>query len=236
MNDPSPLIIDKIKKLLSLSESPNENEAALAMEKVYRLLAKYELSVEEVQGEVNSIQQLAFQSKSRSAFYERYLRLVVADVYKVGLVIQAGFKESPSGYIRQNTFYFVGKRHQIEVAKYVHDFLYELIKKKWGVYKKGLGKLPRKLLYAHKRGYWCGFSEAVYKNLKKKIEGMNEQEGLVLVKDPEIDEYTRNFKRAPALKEQTVMNVSYLKGFELGMETDVNPACESGEQLAALES
>lgn len=41
-------IIEKIKKLLSLSESSNENEAKIAMLKAQELLMKHKLSMREV--------------------------------------------------------------------------------------------------------------------------------------------------------------------------------------------
>ncbi|MBR4598749.1 MAG: DUF2786 domain-containing protein, partial [Treponema sp.] len=44
------LIKSKIKKLLALSKSPNENEAALAMEKATALMAQYRLDESEFSG------------------------------------------------------------------------------------------------------------------------------------------------------------------------------------------
>lgn len=42
------IIIDRIAKLLALSNSPNEHEAALAAERAQELLEKYNLSMEEI--------------------------------------------------------------------------------------------------------------------------------------------------------------------------------------------
>jgi len=39
-------VINKVKKLLRLSNSPNENEALLAQEKAYELMTKYHLSID----------------------------------------------------------------------------------------------------------------------------------------------------------------------------------------------
>lgn len=43
-------IIDLIKKCLALAGSPNENEAARAMEKAQELLAKYNVTMDQVKG------------------------------------------------------------------------------------------------------------------------------------------------------------------------------------------
>lgn len=43
-------ILDKIKKLFALTQSPNENEAFAASQMAMKLLHKYQLSVEEFQG------------------------------------------------------------------------------------------------------------------------------------------------------------------------------------------
>src|SRR5262245_21357752 len=41
-------LLDRVRKLLALSTSPNENEAALAAEKAQALLAEHKLSMDEV--------------------------------------------------------------------------------------------------------------------------------------------------------------------------------------------
>lgn len=48
-------IIDKIEKLLALSKSPNENEALAAADKAYAMLAQYNLTLDDLNGEKDPV-------------------------------------------------------------------------------------------------------------------------------------------------------------------------------------
>ncbi len=47
-NEENKIILEKIKKLIALSESPNESEAAAALSKVQVLLAKHDLTMTDI--------------------------------------------------------------------------------------------------------------------------------------------------------------------------------------------
>jgi hypothetical protein len=63
-------VIEKIKKLLALSQSPNEHGAALAAEKVSVLLAQYNLSYSDIDGEedIDAIEVVLEAGKSFSSW------------------------------------------------------------------------------------------------------------------------------------------------------------------------
>lgn len=72
VNDPHDKIIDKIDKLLHLSRSDNENEARAAMVKAQELIAKHNISREEL-GQEEERQVVTMTSQ---AFGEEWVQMV----------------------------------------------------------------------------------------------------------------------------------------------------------------
>jgi hypothetical protein len=69
-------VLDKVKKLLALAQSPSEAEAAAALAKASVLLAKYGLSMAEVQQE-EDVQEAVLLEKQRLRVWESFLVSVV---------------------------------------------------------------------------------------------------------------------------------------------------------------
>jgi len=121
-------IIVKIQKLLSLSDSPNENEAAQAAAKATELLQKYNLSMETVDsskiGETGKVerQRHKYAKSKRRTRWEVDLSSAVAD---------ANFCKCLYGFYHIT---FIGKPHNIKVARYMFEQLAERLY--WIVYEK----------------------------------------------------------------------------------------------------
>lgn len=76
MND---AIVEKIKKLLALSGSNNENEAASALRKAHQLLLDYDLSMDQVEKSENNIHSLELLKFAREQAWKTVLVNAVAD-------------------------------------------------------------------------------------------------------------------------------------------------------------
>ena len=128
-------IIEKIKKLLALAESSNENEAALAAERVQDLLAKYNLThmdlKEEVDEEFVTDADVEVRTDVGGAIWQRPLRSAVARLYFCMHFYTACKRPMPGKtwtytYDRHS---YVGAPHNVIVAKLMSDFLVDTVLK-----------------------------------------------------------------------------------------------------------
>jgi hypothetical protein len=77
MERPSDEILSKVRKLLALGESPSEAEAASALAKAQSLLARYGLSVQDVEDEGPEVVESPILEKKRLRAWESHLVAVV---------------------------------------------------------------------------------------------------------------------------------------------------------------
>lgn len=94
-------ILEKIKKILALSSSSNEAEAALALEKAQNLMARYDLSERDI---------------LLSSRWKNDLAAIIGNAF--------GCEVIPCGP-RDQYLLFIGIRQQEDVAEYVFDVLYQ---------------------------------------------------------------------------------------------------------------
>lgn len=113
-------IIDKIRKLLALSTSPNENEAALAAAKAKELLDQYELT--EVDLVKQEIEEKKFDTGTIAVpQWRKSLASNVANSYGCGWYYSSGCKLYHEPNINGKiTFY--GPELDVEVAIYICEF------------------------------------------------------------------------------------------------------------------
>lgn len=113
-------VITKIQKLLALSKSPNEHEAALALAKAQELLDRENLSLSEVEGvSTSDIETFLMDSKSRFPYWEQFLFTSLAKVSSCH-----PYSESRQ---RRIHLWVVGYKQDIEVFGYFLNFLKKTI-------------------------------------------------------------------------------------------------------------
>ena len=125
-------VIEKVRKLLALAQSPNEHEAAAAMDKAQELLAIHNLDMTQVESEEaeSSVTQDYVRTESVGWAWQRHLRGAVAMMYFCRYYFK--FEKVPTsrrscGYIRYDLHFYVGEKHNIEVAKLMSDYLVDAV-------------------------------------------------------------------------------------------------------------
>ena len=118
--DTSSQVIEKLRKLLRLSESANEHESALALQHAQEiaLLHKIELaSIAKHDEPAASEGPVGRQARTyrRKAMSQRYIVPIISRYFNVKLIYGSG-----SGHKK---VWYIGTRSDIEFAKYVYDFL-----------------------------------------------------------------------------------------------------------------
>lgn len=128
---PNEKILDKIRKLLALSTSSNEYEAALAASKAQELLLKYNLEMSQLKQDVgDEIERWNFRTPFRDSWLS-YLMGAVASANLCRVVQGGGWKtgrrEWENGPFtageRVREFYLFGKKPNLEVTEFMYEYL-----------------------------------------------------------------------------------------------------------------
>lgn len=218
-------IINKIKKLLALSESSNEHEAKVALIKSQELLIKHKLSIKDIK-EYKDIKINVIENKTNVSFTKAKWKGRLAYVIGENFGCYSYFKTR-----RNNTVTFMGKDEDVTVCTIVLDYAIDCInnsikKLKYQYYKK------HSTVKGLENDYALGFIEGL-ENAFEKQKMSNQEWGLVLVKDQAvIDRYkgmkfkgslniSRNFKG---------FNEVYQQGIEDGKKFSITDKVEEGEE------
>ena len=145
-------LIDKIRKLLALAGSPNENEAASASEKAQALLAEHNLSMSDVKSGTEKGADFIINGDTvtNARPWRRSLGATIAKLY-----FCTYFFTTVGSDDRHS---FVGEKHNIEVARLMFEYLTKTVDR---LSRDGSRKVP-----AHERsGYKTSFRWACSQRL-----------------------------------------------------------------------
>lgn len=211
---------DKIRKLLALSESPNEHEAKAALLKARQLMAEHKLTEAELKDvekqQVKDIKTDITCSKRRNPWIIG-LSAVIGENYRC-----QGYRHHAYGAQTQQVG-FVGLEDDVEVCvtifKYAVDcVLSEIkrIKKENACYYSSYAK---KLCDSYGYGFVLGIKEAFAKQQEENESGW----GLVLTIPKEVAEATQGFghKEFRSQTQNDISGVEYFKGYSNGKEFDL---------------
>lgn len=136
-------IIEKIKKLLALAQSANENEAALAAARAQEMLAKYNIEVQEVEKEVSSNIGNEGVVFKYSAPWQRGLRKACANMYFCSYYFADDYEQVVRGkrviYAKREKHFYVGEPHNRAIAILMSEYLIEAVRR---LAKEGAKKIP----------------------------------------------------------------------------------------------
>lgn len=105
-------VIDKVKKLLALGESDNENEAKSALLMAQKLMAKYDINVE-VAGEETIAYSKEVCQHRYDAAYRKPLGRLIADNFRCEMYLCGGH------------ITFFGRENDARIAKEAFEYAYE---------------------------------------------------------------------------------------------------------------
>lgn len=119
-------LIDKIRKLLALSTSPNENEAMAAAQKVQDLLAEHNLDMSDLEvAEADTVVDDT-EAVTVSKSWIILIYAVVAELYFCVYVhgtVGVTKKKGPGGMKKMSNHHIIGEKHNVIVARLMADYL-----------------------------------------------------------------------------------------------------------------
>ncbi len=192
-------IIDKIKKLLRLSTSPNEHEAALALQRAMEMMEKYSVDPGEVRDEEFHAKQ--FLTGTGYKEYEPYIVHIVSDFFHVRMVRIV----LPKGWSKRlfksfmhtdwkERYDIYGKEHHIIIAEFVFMYLCRTFATLWKNARKSLltSRMRRKRRKQVMLNYFYGVYVGLYRKLAEAKAQQAQEYGIVHLTDEALDKFVMN--------------------------------------------
>lgn len=185
-------ITDKIQKLLALANSSNEHEAQAAAKMAQQLLTKYNLTMTEVQKEeIDYTSELVETDRQRQNPAWKYVQSIVREFFFVEIVQS---KRSGVGIIggdlRFKSFHIYmvfGKSHNVEIAKFVIEFLMRSFQDLFDDYRKRTGAG-----LSSRNSYYLGLFKGLHEQLKAIRKDVETETGLVVVEDVGLQDFVKD--------------------------------------------
>lgn len=204
-------IKDKIKKLLALAESPNENEARAALLKARELMAKNKLSEADFENKEVKLERIVTNIKwttDSGNIWMAKLCTVIADNYLCSAAWQ-----TPRGG-RTHTLIITGMGDDAELCKtvieYAVGFVNGAIKK---AQRRSAGKDARTVAKSYAEGFILGLEIAFDEQKEEHPEW-----GLVVVKPKEVQDFEDGLGQKNIKTQRTGFDpLAYMKGQNDGM-------------------
>ena len=210
-------VIDKIKKLLELASSPNENEAKTAMDAAMRLMAKYSIDDDIISNENSIRNEIVTELYSNPIFGRQgvidsagFILATIAPLFGCYAMVNSN---QMTGSIR--AFKLVGFKTNLEITKYALDSLFTQ-----GVIEaKREFKKHRTLTFGG--SFWSGFAVG----LNQKFGKMSDYTKGIVVYD-KVKEYVDSITKG-SFKGKLDDGIAYSFGVDAGRNANIRSAISS---------
>ncbi len=158
----------KVEKLLALSQSSNEHEAALAMQKANDLIEKYHIR------ELGNDPQYRYgiavidRKRKRIESYQRRICTILHDFFFVRVVLSSLY--DPLTDETYKTIELLGTKENVTIAEYCYHFLENRLASLWSVNRKRFKGAVR----TEKNSYYLGILRGFYQKLQEQKLGKKE--------------------------------------------------------------
>jgi len=167
-------LIDRLKKLLALAESPVQAEAEAAMAKAQELMVRHNISIDDTKK--NNLTDYTDESIDYDFMIDtKYICDLLGRFFFVRII------NTPTAH----RYRIIGTKENVEIAQYMRHHIKNQFHACWLAYKtlNGLRGVSGKASYYY--GLWVGLSD----KLTAERTRLKVEEGLIAVADPKIDEY-----------------------------------------------
>ncbi len=189
-------MLEKVRKLLSLAQSENENEAFLAMRKANELIEKYNIDRVEQERASDCVYAIINHKKKRIENYQRRICGILKGHFFVD-VVYAGLFDAADCEVYK-TIELLGTSENVAIAEYVYYFLMNQMEILWRVHLRGNGKGVSR----NKRSYRLGLLRGLHDKLDREAlerkacygEGMSHEKSmsaLICSRDRTLEAFTK---------------------------------------------
>jgi hypothetical protein len=210
-------LIEKIQKLMALATSPNENEAKAASAKAHELMIRHNLQMSELEVKPEVGVETFHQADNNIiSFKDKLIAGILNEYFNVYIIINTSGKGQFFGnkFMRPKSLKIAGTKENIEIAKYVFEYLSIAFDKCWNDYRKA-----SKAKASAKKPFYVGLANGFKETLKFSQKAC-EEKGLVVVKDPTLKQQFGKLSKGQAEKIAQDMEAS-VAGFTAGTKVRV---------------
>ncbi len=201
--------LSRVRKLLALAESDNRNEAEAAMAQAHRLLLTHNLSHPVDPARPDYTAQVVGRPTAAIPLAWKLVGGILEAFFFVECVWTTTY--NPRRDRLERELELLGRRHDVEMASWVHDFLHAEVDRLWrGARERGLAKGQRV-----KREYVAGVLLGFRDKLKAERTACKAR-GLVWVGDADLQAFTR--RRFPRLRALSGAGVRRTGAHEAGRQ------------------
>lgn len=213
-------LVERIRKLLSLAESDNENEATQAMAKAQELMAKHNIELKEVENKMSEVIE-----KATGEYTMKKWVFTLASVIAENFRCECFFR----GWRTRKTV-FIGFEEDVEIASLLYNATVNFIEKSSNKQYRKFKKLGMNT-QGVKQSYAMGF----IKGLNRKFEeqkSQNQEWGLVLKTPKDVKESFNKKKFDGEINlGVTISNIdAMVNGIEDGRNFELHEKIESEEK------
>ena len=226
--DESPMA-QKIRKLLALSESPNEHEAHLALMKARELMGKYE--VKEMTAEENDKDPYVCIDKElgalRATNQEYGLANILNDFYDVRCIFgKTMLLPGKPVQEKKAEVTICGRLSKVRVALYVWDYIWRFMENAW---RTDPNCAVKRSLVRRKRDYQVGCLQGIREILE--IQNRGEEVAALVRMDADLDTFFHHrFPRITYTRSSYNMDPDVKEsGRQMGRTLKIHPGVENGE-------
>ena len=211
-------IIEKIKKLLSLAESNNENEALSSLTKARKLMAKYKIEMSEIQSEQENKEKIIKDdfgvTYNGRQVWKGSLSVIISDNFGCYCYV-----DNPTKNI-----IILGKETEVKVVQQLILFGINIIEKESDKLVKEYKRAGRSTRGLTKE-YGLGFCEGVKEKFEEQNKSNIENCQLMIIKDKDVEEefkalHTR--KSRSKSRRYSEYEDAYNKGYKEGKQFSAN--------------
>jgi hypothetical protein len=173
-------ILDKVKKLLALSKSPNANEAAAALQRAQQLMEEYGIEQETVVAAEIVEEEVIRHGGTKPPAFEVYLVTAIARSFGCRVILQSSLIEKDARWL------FIGLSHRAEISSYLCVVLLRKLAAARRNYMKDIYRCKRDTKIRRGDSFCIGWVSTVVKKIHA-FAGSEEDEAL-------LDQYIKRHK------------------------------------------
>ncbi len=189
-------MLDKVRKLLSLARSGNENEAFLAMHKANELIEKYNIDRIEQEKTAKMVYAIIHHKKKRIENYQRRICLILKEHFFVDVVYSSLYDATACQTYR--TIELLGTVENVRIAEYVYYFLMNQMEVLWKVHQCKKSAPASRNKRSYRLGVIKGFHEKLdrqamerTREYKPEAGGPRTMSALILAEDRALSDFTK---------------------------------------------
>lgn len=211
--------MEKIKKLLALSESSNEHEAKSALMKAKKLMAEHKISQTDLEGLENKKVKTVVTQFTCSKRKDPWM-VELSAIIGLNFCCQAGQRRTK--HKQTTTIFFVGFEDDLNVCITIYEYAVSCIRDHIRMIKKNAEGYDWQFKKKLCDGFGYGFARGIKEAFKQQKEKDETGWALVMVIPKEVTEATKSLKRNPfhCTAEEQMSEQAFHKGFSEGKKFD----------------